>query len=173
MKHLHIHQFIYGIRTLVKEKPIIMILLLLYLSVLFYVTLLAWDHGSSYGPTGPGGRNYNLDLFESIYRIAVYSTDFIDPIVILGGNIIMFFPFGLLAALLMNHRKKAWWLVLVFSVILSVFIEINQFIFTHRVANVDDVLLNTVGGMLGVQFVMIVRRWHPKFYVAEQEKDNV
>ncbi|WP_090926105.1 VanZ family protein [Salibacterium qingdaonense] len=160
-------------RLVLKAKPVIIILLLLYLAVLFYVTLFAWNYGSSYGPVGPGDRNYNLELFRSIYSIAVYSSDVVDPVVILGGNIVMFFPFGVLTALLLIHSKKAWWLVPGLSVLLSLFIEINQYIFTHRVANVDDVLLNTLGGITGLLLVMVVRRWLPRFRTGELQKDSM
>ncbi|MFD2704604.1 VanZ family protein [Salibacterium lacus] len=160
-------------RHVLKAKPVIMILLLLYLAVLFYVTLFAWNHGSSYGPVGPGGRNYNLEFFRSIYSIAVYSSDPVDPVVILGGNIVMFSPFGVLTALLLIHSKKVWWLVPGLSILLSLFIEINQYIFTHRVANVDDVFLNTVGGVMGLLLIMVIGRRLPRLQTRELEKDNM
>ncbi|MFZ4452491.1 VanZ family protein [Salibacterium aidingense] len=152
------------------RKTILIILLFIYLSILFYVTLFAWNHGASYGPLGPGGRNYNLVPLRSIYRIAIYSPNIADPLIILGGNVIMFFPFGLLMAAGMEKKRKAIWLVPVLSLILSSFIEINQYIFTHRVANVDDVLLNAIGGIAGAFCTLCIRWLVSKYSVRENHK---
>ncbi|RSL33273.1 VanZ family protein [Salibacterium salarium] len=155
-------------------KFFFLLLLLIYLSVLFYVTLLAWNHGSSYGPLGPGGRNYNVVPLRSIYRIAFFSPDVIDPLMILGGNIVMFIPFGMICASIVKKKRKALWLIPCTATILSIFIEINQYIFTHRVANVDDVLLNSLGGFLGAWFILIMRWFIQKFRVQNiQKSDNI
>ncbi|WP_158736433.1 VanZ family protein [Alteribacillus sp. YIM 98480] len=141
----------------VSWKTTILILLLVYLGTLFYVTLFAWNYGSSYGPLGPGGRNYNLVPFRSIFRIAYYSPDIDNPVRILGGNIFMFLPFGILTAALFKKKRRAAWVIPLLSIGLSTFIEMNQFIFTHRVANIDDVILNTAGGLIGAWSILILR----------------
>ncbi len=126
----------------------------IYLLMLFYVTLFAWNYGASLGDAGPGGRNYNLSPFFSIYRIYTFSPDMKDPIRILGGNILLFVPFGLLFPLFLDYfkkKKKAVSIVFVTitGMFISIFIEVNQFIFTYRVANIDDVILNTLGAFIG------------------------
>ncbi|WP_257832771.1 VanZ family protein [Salipaludibacillus agaradhaerens] len=130
-------------------------LLLIYMAGLFYVTLFAWNYGSSFGPVGPGGRNYNLDPFLSIYRISMYSENWLDPFRILIGNVLLFVPFGYLFPFLIDSIRKinsniSILLTVFFSMLLSIFIEVSQFLFTYRVANVDDVILNTLGGFIGV-----------------------
>ncbi|MDQ0299245.1 glycopeptide antibiotics resistance protein [Salibacterium salarium] len=153
-------------------RRILLLLLFLYLAILFYVTLFAWNHGSSYGPLGPGGRNYNVVPFRSIYRIANYSPNLADPILILGGNVIMFFPFGAIIAFLVKKKRKALWLIPSVATLLSIFIEMNQYIFTHRVANVDDVLLNSLGGFLGAWFILIFRWGFLKFKEKDKRKTD-
>ncbi len=135
---------------------------ILYMSVLFYVTFFAWNYGSSFGPVGPGGRNYNLDPFLSIYRIAVYSEDLVDPIRILVGNVVLFIPFGLLFSLLIERLRRkvkptSIILTVFVSILLSSFIELNQYLYTFRVANIDDVILNTTGGLIGAILYRILR----------------
>ena len=137
-------------------------LFIIYLIVLFYITLFAWNYGASLGPVGPGGRNYNLTPFLSIFRIAVYSPDYTDPVRILVGNIVLFLPFGFLFPLFINrarqNSKQVKIITVVFSaLLLSAFIEVNQFLFTYRVANIDDVILNTTGAFLGVITYRILR----------------
>lgn len=141
---------------------LVIFMFFVYISGLFYITFFAWNYGSSFGPAGPGGRNYNLEPFLSIYRIAVYSIDWVDPFRILVGNILLFIPFGLLFSLVIERvRRKVKptriFLTVFVSILLSSFIEINQFLYTLRVANIDDVILNTFGGLLGAILYRILR----------------
>ncbi|MFC0560427.1 VanZ family protein [Halalkalibacter alkalisediminis] len=125
-----------------------------YLIALFYVTLLAWNYGASLGPVGPGGRNYNLIPFRSIYRIAVFSPTINDPIRILLGNVVLFMPLGfLIPSIWVKLRRVAYIMAVGFS--LSFLIEMSQFLFTQRVANVDDVILNTLGAVIGYMLFSI------------------
>lgn len=127
---------------------------IVYLIVLFYVTLLAWNYGASFGPVGPGGRNYNLIPFRSIYRIGIFSKDIMDPIKILIGNIILFIPFGFLPKLILKKKLSVLTITL-FGMCLSTLIETCQFLFTYRVSNVDDVILNTLGTFIGALIVAV------------------
>lgn len=141
----------------------IIIVFIIYMAALLYVTLLAWNYGSSYGAQGPGNRNYNLHPFESIMNIALYSDNVIDPLIILVGNIIMFMPFGFLLGLILYSRAKVIWLVPLLAMLLSISIELAQFMFTYRVSNIDDVILNTTGGVFGTWMALFVRRLTGKY----------
>ncbi|WP_308447211.1 VanZ family protein [Alkalihalobacterium chitinilyticum] len=134
-----------------------LVLFVIYLSLLFYVTLFAWNYGASLGAEGPGGRNYNLIPFRSIYRISVFSKDIMDPITILLGNIVLFMPFGFLLPFAMKQLKKVILKVTIAGCIISIFIESSQFMFTYRVANIDDVILNTFGALVGVLLFVSLR----------------
>lgn len=136
-------------------KVTLFILLIIYLSAVFYITFLAWNYGASLGPVGPGGRNYNIIPFRSIYRISVYSPDIIDPIKILLGNVVLFLPFGFLLPAV--WRKMTLLKISVLGMLLSILIEVNQFLFTFRVANIDDVILNTAGAIIGGVFFFFCR----------------
>lgn len=127
----------------------------IYLVVLFYITLFAWNYGASLGPVGPGGRNYNLNAFRSIYRIAVYSKDIMDPVRILVGNILLFVPFGFLGIQIIKKFHYSLGKITVLGMFVSIFIETYQFLFTYRVANIDDVILNTLGTFIGASIFVI------------------
>ncbi|NJP37217.1 VanZ family protein [Alkalicoccus luteus] len=146
-----------------RGRPLLLFIFIAYISVLFYVVFLAWNHGSSFGLQGPGGRNYNLDPFLSIYRIAVYSENWQDPLIILGGNVLLFIPFGCLFPALMNwsrlSEKAGFIKTAAAAAVLSTFIETVQYLFTYRVANVDDVILNTVGGAVGYLMYAALRHF--------------
>ena len=59
-------------------------------------------------------------------------------------NILFFIPYGLLFP-----RKDNWKRVFVTALVLSVFIELSQFIFNLGWCEVDDVISNTLGAMIG------------------------
>ena len=64
------------------------------------------------------------------------------------GNIVAFVPMGLLPPFIRKGQTKLWH-VLVFSFSLSLFIEAGQFVSGRRVPDVDDLILNTMGGGVG------------------------
>lgn len=138
------------------KKMIIAVLFTVYVLAVLYITLFAWNYGASLGPTGPGGRNYNVIPFRSIYRISVFSTKIIDPLRILVGNIILFVPLGFIIPLL-GKAKRIVHIVMI-GFLFSLSIEIAQFLFTYRVADVDDLILNTFGSFCGaILFIIYVK----------------
>jgi glycopeptide antibiotics resistance protein len=139
----------------IKLKNFLLLCFFIYLLLVIYVTLFAWNYGASLGPVGPGGRNYNLIPFRSIYRIAVYSPSIIDPIKILIGNIILFIPFGFLAPIALKKLRKSVFTTTLLGMFLSILIESSQFLFTYRVSNIDDVILNTLGAFIGAVLIKI------------------
>ncbi|MFS0723092.1 VanZ family protein [Paenibacillus sp. 1P07SE] len=68
----------------------------------------------------------------------------------LVGNIGIFMPFGLLLGLLGSDRRFIVPEVLGKSLMLSLFLEMSQAIFAMGTFDVDDIILNTVGGLCGV-----------------------
>ncbi|MFO0960883.1 MAG: VanZ family protein [Isosphaeraceae bacterium] len=70
------------------------------------------------------------------------------------GNLAAFSPFGLLMA----ATGRGWRTVLAASFGLSLAIEACQFASGLRVPDVDDLLLNTIGGGLGLALFVLGRR---------------
>jgi glycopeptide antibiotics resistance protein len=64
------------------------------------------------------------------------------------GNIVAFLPMGLLPPHIVRRRTTMWRIAL-FSLAISLAIETGQFFSGRRVPDVDDLILNTVGGVLG------------------------
>lgn len=71
------------------------------------------------------------------------------------GNIVMFMPIGFFAGLLSD--KPRWWKGTLLTAGLSLFIEIFQ-LFISRGTDVDDLILNTLGGLLGHFCFLIFKR---------------
>jgi glycopeptide antibiotics resistance protein len=64
------------------------------------------------------------------------------------GNIVAFLPIGALPPLIRKRQTTLWQMVL-FSLALSLVIELGQFLSGRRVPDVDDLILNTLGGAIG------------------------
>ena len=74
------------------------------------------------------------------------------------GNIVMFLPVGFFAGLLMDKPK--WWKSTLAAFFLSFFIEVFQ-LFVARGTDIDDLILNTLGGLIGHSLFLLFRRIAP------------
>ncbi|MFJ8457522.1 VanZ family protein [Lysinibacillus xylanilyticus] len=92
----------------------------------------------------------NFVPFETILRYINYSQYFNLDIIIINllGNLLIFTPMGFLLPLLSKKYRKAWSIICVgfFS---SLAVETVQFIFRVGSADIDDLILNTLGAWLG------------------------
>ena len=70
------------------------------------------------------------------------------------GNIVMFMPNGFLTALLMARPR--WWKSVLATLGLSLLIETCQ-LFVNRGTDVDDLILNTLGGLCGYWVFFLAR----------------
>lgn len=78
----------------------------------------------------------------------------------LVGNIVMFIPFGYLLPLLFEKMRR-FWKVLLVGFCSSCFIEFIQ-LFIDRSVDIDDVMLNTIGVILGYSIMLICFKIFPK-----------
>ena len=98
-----------------------------------------------------GGMNWTL--FSTIRRYPVSSVDFWLNIV---GNVVMFLPFGFFVGYFSGRGFFGWFVALILIVGVPVGIEFAQKEI-GRVFDVDDILLNSAGGILGYIFQKIFR----------------
>lgn len=104
----------------------------------------------------------NLELFK-IFKIYKFSNTQIL------GNLIMLLPLGIYLPLLYKKLSN-FFAVLFISLLISSLIELLQLVTSYRSADVDDVLLNTIGacaGFLIYKFISIV------FERGSSEKNSV
>lgn len=101
-------------------------------------------------PNGLGmRRSVNIVPFVGIYNIMFHSVDLTVPIRNLGLNILLFIPIGFF----LSFKKSSFKFVLLTGFLFSLFIEMVQFsIPMGRSADIDDVILNTIGTFLGYIF---------------------
>ena len=72
-----------------------------------------------------------------------------------AGNVLLFFPLGILLPLV--WRQFRFWRGIQIAVALSISIELVQYLSSYRSADVNDVILNTLGASLGLVLVYLLR----------------
>ncbi len=77
-------------------------------------------------------------------RTIGYARTFIN----LGGNIIAFMPLGFFIPHL-SKRKPSFWTMTLFAMEFSIVVEVVQLFTKVGCCDIDDVILNTIGGALG------------------------
>ncbi len=104
-----------------------------------------------------GDYRYNLVPFREIRRYIAYRRQ-IGPWMVfwnLLGNVIGFVPYGALLPA-MQKKRMGFWKVALLSFELTLFIEVSQLILRVGSCDVDDMLLNTLGGCIGYGVYRIV-----------------
>lgn len=117
-----------------------------------YLLLLAYllFFSSAYGRTSEMGYRYNLKPFLEIRR----GIEHVDKVgyhyilVNVAGNVAAFMPFGFLLPLLSDRRRNTFQ-ALFYTLLLSFCAECIQLLTRTGAFDVDDLILNTAGGILG------------------------
>lgn len=99
----------------------------------------------------------NLVLFREIKRFIIYRNQIgLERVLInLLGNILAFAPFGFLLPMLSANYRGVFRIALL-SLLFSLSVEAIQLAFRVGIFDVDDLLLNTIGGVAGYLFYKIV-----------------
>jgi len=135
------------------------VLLILYLVLLTYYLFFAEAMGRT--PDSRTEYSYNLVLFKEIKRFIVHRDILGNKAVALNlaGNVVAFMPFGFILPEVWDQLNK-WYTITILGFLFSLGIEIAQL--TARVGSfdVDDLLLNTIGALIGyVAFVIAKGVW--------------
>lgn len=123
-------------------KELFMLIFILYVMCLFEVVTI---QDNNYGLS-------NYIPFKEIFRYEFGSRLFIKNII---GNVLLFLPYGYFAADYLNSKKiiTVSFLTLIVSITIE-FVQLN----IGRTFDIDDVLLNTLGGMLGYLLYRIIEK---------------
>lgn len=116
---------------------------------------------------------YNLIPFREIRRFIVYA-DLLGPMAVISnlfGNIVIFMPFGFLVPIL-GRKKRNFWFTSLLSFALSLAVECIQLVTRTGCFDVDDIFLNTIGGMLGYLVYALVQRKRDRDADARRLKEQ-
>lgn len=113
--------------------------------VSFYIIYLVFLVSIVFFKAGVYHRQYNfIPLLNLFKHQNVNNNIFIINII---SNIFMFIPLGIVALLFTKNKIFNSLQVFLYT---SLFIELIQFIFKRGVFDIDDIILNTIGGFIGV-----------------------
>lgn len=110
---------------------------------------------------------YNLQFLKEIKRFIRYREQlgFESFVVNILGNVLAFAPFGFMLPLL-NPRYRKFFSIAISSLFFSLTVEVVQLLLKVGIFDVDDLLLNTIGGLVGyISFLIlhvIIRRFKSK-----------
>lgn len=155
-------------------RTLAVIVFALYLIALCSLLLLKWLPIPGIFPGSPGLflnlRSYqvNLQPFKSIDLFWKVKDDELSRMLVwknIFGNILVLFPYAPLAAL--SVKKMRPWIILLSGLSLILLIELIQLITGLGVWDIDDVLLNTTGLLLGFIFLL------PRLLRRDPEKKQI
>lgn len=139
-----------------------MVLFAVYILALCYFMFFA----EMFGRTEIGKEyHYNLVLFREIKRFWAYR-EVLGKMAVwtnLVGNVVGFSPYGFYLPVFFQ-KVQNWRAVTLLSFLLSLSIETIQLVFKVGSFDVDDLLLNTLGGLLGYLIYWIVKKAGGKFH---------
>lgn len=96
---------------------------------------------------------YALMLGVLWFRNSLYSIGFSIPFanesfMMLALNLVLFVPWGFLLSVVIRRKKWNWIKILLTGLVLSITIEFLQ-MFGGRMSELDDVIMNSLGTLLG------------------------
>jgi len=122
---------------------------IVYIAVTLYLLFFAEGMGRSHLKEE---YTYNLQLFKEITRFVewagVSEAGFRAMMVNVIGNVACFVPFGILLPLNIKRLNK-FAIIMLITFLFSLAIETVQLITRTGSFDVDDIFLNTVGGIVG------------------------
>ena len=126
-----------------------------YMILLIYFLFFSEEYGRTVHYTE---YQYNLKLFHEIsryikYREVVGMEYFLINIV---GNVVVFMPFGFFLPVIWE-RTRHWYVTVILSFSMSLFVETMQLVEKVGSFDVDDLLMNTIGGFVGYIIFTLAR----------------
>lgn len=145
-----------------KIQGISVVLFLLYLLLMIYFLFFAENMGRGFSQREYA---YNFKIGREISRFWMYRRElgFWTVFLNLAGNVLCFVPFGAILPVL-SSRARNFILITLLTFEFSLLVECVQLISKVGSFDVDDLLLNTLGGILGFLLFTICNKVRRKHY---------
>ena len=132
------------------------VLFLIYVAGLCYFLFFAENYGRVLGQEN---YRYNLVPVREIERFWTYRDELgIHSFYNLAGNILGFVPAGFFIPILWENKRGFFFTVCV-TFDMSLLVEILQIVLRVGSFDVDDLILNTLGGIIGYLLLTLVGKW--------------
>ena len=146
-------------------KKCITILFFLYCLALVYVLFLNNLHRiglNSFGISVFSKEHIEMcniipfkTIFEYFQRIMEHTINTDIVVMNLSVNLILFLPMGMAIPVLFDKKINKFWKFLLFLIFITFLVEIIQFITLSGSTDIDDIILNTIGGCIGYGIVQL------------------
>ena len=120
----------------------------LFLSILLVVSLTIFPVTTQLF-TPP---EFNIVPFKTILNF-INHKDFIEFLANVIGNIILFTPLGFFLYIKLNENYKKSFLICLCA---TIFVECVQIFLPMRTTDIDDIILNTLGSVIGILIAKII-----------------
>jgi glycopeptide antibiotics resistance protein len=99
------------------------------------------------------------DNLVPFHTLAIYWRNLASEFWMLNlfGNLFLLLPLGLLGPIALPVLDR-WWRIALVALVFSVAIELLQRLVPARSADIDDVIVNLVGALLGYAALRVIRR---------------
>lgn len=171
-----------------KLRGLVLYSLLLYLLTALYLVILPLPETRSNCPPGAGTSGYVQSVPLQFVRDFLKETQFKPGVpstywgvlkerafLQAAFNVLLFVPFGLI---LRYYFRRKLWISVAWSLLLSLLFEVTQvtgiygiFECPYRLFDVDDLLLNTSGGLLGWLVAPWLTGFLPRIHKLDDEVD--
>lgn len=143
------------------------ILFWIYLIILMYLLFFSEYYGRTAAATE---YHYNLQLFREIKRFWIYREQLGMAAVMtnLVGNVVCFMPFGFFLPNMYQVFRRHGFLVILSGFFLTCGVELLQLYTRVGAFDVDDILLNTCGTILGYVLNVICRAVRRKIHAKKK-----
>lgn len=154
------------VKEINKKRIIIIgwILFYIYILLLSYFLFFSERYGRDLVT-----QQYNLKLFKEINRFIKYREQigFEGFVVNIFGNILAFMPYGFLLPLLNRAYRKPY-IIIILSFLFSLIVETAQLLLRVGVFDVDDILMNSLGGILGYLTFLVMHSIYKSIETSKQ-----
>ncbi|TCK92788.1 VanZ like protein [Natranaerovirga hydrolytica] len=132
-------------------NEVIINIFFIYFLCVFYLTMNPFH----FSPPSIRG-NFNLNPFhDMIYQFRYRSLNY--GLLYAGGNVLLLMPFGFLFPFI-SAQKLNLFKMTCYGFFISLSIELTQYFFTTiRTGNIDDLILNTFGSLIGYILFLILK----------------
>lgn len=150
------------IRGTTKIQKACWVIFIIYLFAILYYTIFAESMGRVPGEETAAAR-YNLVPFNEIKRFIIYRRQLGMKAFMLNvvGNCVAFMPGGFLLPAISRRCRRPVQCVIV-GFMISFLIECTQLMFRVGSFDVDDLLLNTLGVLVGFVLNRIIQKYRVK-----------
>lgn len=123
------------------KKILFYLIFILYIIVLIKITIIR--DGISFEVLFQNGKINMIPFIDLFLTFKKSQTSFIYLFI---GNIICFIPIGIFIA---TKKKHSFILAIIVGLSVSISIEFFQYMFGNGISELDDILLNTLGVLIG------------------------